>query len=279
MMPVSNSKPPNNLANNFNLLILLFLCLMLCSFEGVAQNNNSELVDQTILFFNQGNFKDAEFTALRALQNVDSLSAIEQSELHRILGFTYVAQEENEKAKRQFIQWLELDPLATLNPIYISPKIIKVFDEAKEEYTAQKLPQNQIDNSLSHQRLLAIKKSLVFPGRGQLFIGENFKGASMVTGEIILLGALIYCHVQYKDKHDQYLAAKDPVSIRDLYDQSNLYYKGRIITASLAAGVYLYSLFDAAYYTPADQKRANQVSLLLSPNMEKLATLTINFTR
>ncbi len=52
---------------------------------------------------------------------------------HRFLAYTYVAKEDKEEAKKQFKKALEIDPKIELDPVYVSPKIIEVFKEAKGE--------------------------------------------------------------------------------------------------------------------------------------------------
>ncbi|MCX6639309.1 MAG: DUF5683 domain-containing protein [bacterium] len=271
------------LKNTNSLVLKLFILTALYSLcactDLFAQEDITRLVDKTILLFNDGKFKEAELTALRALQNSDSLASADQAELHRILAFSYVAQEENEKAKRQFMLWLEFEPLANLDPIYISPKIISVFNEAKTELEQRKNEASTENVDEMKIRIAAFQRSLIFPGRGQLYRGEKVKGISLVSSEIVMLGALLYCHLKYDQTHDRYLNEKNPDKISDLYNESNLYYQGRIVSASLAAGIYLYSLIDAAYLSSANITNAETLSLKLSPDPERLLTISFRWSR
>ncbi|MEE8410807.1 MAG: LysM domain-containing protein, partial [Myxococcota bacterium] len=53
--------------------------------------------------------------------------------LFQHLGFCAIAKGDNNAARDYFRNWIELDPAASLNPIDISPKIRRVFDDVANE--------------------------------------------------------------------------------------------------------------------------------------------------
>lgn len=53
------------------------------------------------------------------------------SKAHRFLAYSYVALNERVKAKDSFRQALKVDPDLRLDPVYVSPKIMEVFEEVK----------------------------------------------------------------------------------------------------------------------------------------------------
>ncbi len=53
------------------------------------------------------------------------------SKAHRFLAYSYVALNDREKAKDSFRQALSVDPDLQLDPVYVSPKIMEVFEEVK----------------------------------------------------------------------------------------------------------------------------------------------------
>lgn len=53
------------------------------------------------------------------------------SKAHRFLAYAYVALNERNKAKDSFREALKVDPEMRLDPVYVSPKIIEVFEEVK----------------------------------------------------------------------------------------------------------------------------------------------------
>ncbi len=255
-------------------LTTIFLVVFFVS-EACAQATSSDVVKQVVSLYFEGKFKDAEFTALRALQYPGELASVDRAELHRILGFTYVAQGENEKARRQFISWLELDSLASLDPLYISPKIREVFNDAREEYKRLKTQKTPLDYKNINLKIEAVKRSLLFPGLGQLYRGQQFKGFSLLASEVVLLSTFLYCQVNYSQSRDLYLSETDPAHMQKLYDDYNLYNKGRYASAILAVGVYLFSLYDALYIPPKSEATNSAFNLSISPNSSRLVTLRV----
>ena len=261
-----------------NLLIpILIFCYLVClSTVAEAQETETELVDRAIVLFSSSNFDEAELVALRALVNQDRLAPVDKERLHRILGFIYVVQEKNQKAIQQFINWLELDPLVELDPVYISPKIIAVFEDAKRQYELQQKLKTPVDYTSLNQQVNAFKRSLFFPGIGQLYQGKQVKGYSLFAAEILLLGTFAYCQVNYIRTRDDYLAETDVTHMQSLYDEYNLFYRGRYASLFLAAGVYVYSLFDVLYFPPAIEDEPIALTFSVSPHPLRLVTFNIN---
>jgi tetratricopeptide (TPR) repeat protein len=242
----------------------------------IAQDE-AALIDRAYQLYDQGNFEEAEFTALRALMSKSELDNVDRARLYRILGFTYVVLGENEKAQRQFISWLEIDPLAKLDPLYISPKIINVFNEAKEAYEEMKAQAEPVGIEDLQSQVNAFQRSMLYPGLGQISRGQNFKGYSLVALETIFLGAFVYCQLNYDSAKDDYLNETDTAKMQSLYDDYNLFYKGRYTSLILAGAVYLYSLFDVVYFPPESTTESNFISLSVSPLQSHLLTLSISF--
>jgi len=257
-------------------LLAAILCNLSQPYPVQAQGAAASSVDQVVSLYMQGRFQEAELLALRTLQSSDSLPPVDRALLYKTLGFTYVVMRENEKAKNQFIAWLEIDPLADLDSVYISPKIIAVFREAQAELEARKRQaESPADEELT-LRLGAVRRSVIFPGLGQIYCGKQIKGFSLMTSEIVLIGAFVFCQIQYDQKRDEYLQERNPNHMQDLYDEANLYYRAKYVSAILAAGVYLYSLYDAAYLSSSPSKKS-PISLSVSPVLRSLLTLKVNF--
>jgi tetratricopeptide (TPR) repeat protein len=233
-------------------------------------------VSDVVILYDQGLFQEAELLALRTLQGADSLAPVDRSMLHRILGFTYVAMGENEKAKNQFMAWLDLDPLAELDSVYISPKIVTVFREAKAEHQQRIRDLRKAETLPTDLRREATARSLIFPGLGQIHAGYKTKGYSLVASEALLLGTIVYCQLQYDVKRDDYLSEHDPDRMQDLYDDANSFYRARNASIGLAAGVYLFSLYDALHLPP--QKRGGEsLSISYQLRLGQLLSLTWRF--
>ena len=255
-------------------LLIAILIVGVMAQGAFAQNDETDLIGLADSLYVEGKLNEAELTALRALQNPESLPPIDRARLYRILGFTYVAQGKNEKAKQQFLSWLKIDPLANLDPLYISPKIINVFAEAQVEFKQTRTPPPDYANL--NKQMQAVRRSLLFPGLGQLHRGQQIKGFTLITSEIILLGTLTYCQIKYDQARDQYLDESDPDKMDSQYDDCNLYYRGRNASIALAVGIYLYSLFDIMYFHPQTEPQSSPFSLSVTEDFTPTLTLKVN---
>jgi LysM repeat protein len=74
----------------------------------------------------RGSVMDLQQAVLLGLENEEDLS-----KALRFLAYAYVALNERERAKDAFQRALEIDPALDLDPVYVSPKIMDVFREAK----------------------------------------------------------------------------------------------------------------------------------------------------
>jgi len=230
-------------------------------------------ISDVVILYDQGQLQEAELLALRTLQGADSLAPVDRSMLHRILGFTYVAMGENEKAKNQFMAWLDLDPLAELDSVYISPKIITVFRAAQADHQQRIRDLRKAETPPTDLRRDAAARSLIFPGLGQVHAGYKTKGYSLMASEALLLGAIVFCQLQYDVKRDDYLSERDPEGMQALYDDANNFYRARNASIGLAVGVYLFSLYDALHLPP-QKGDGESLSLTCQPRLSRLLSLT-----
>lgn len=225
--------------------------------------------------YNKGDFREAEQSALRSLQSSEQLPPVDRANLYRLLGFTCVALGENEKAKQHFQSWLELDPLADLDSVYVSPKIISVFREAASEFFIRKSQPPPPDIEVLTSQIGAFQRSLLFPGLGQLHRHQRWKGYTLLTSEVLFLGTVVYAQIRYDEARDRYQREKNPARMQDLYDKANDYYHLRNGAAVLAAVVYLYSLFDAAYLPPAANEPSARISLQIKPDQRRMISVNL----
>jgi tetratricopeptide (TPR) repeat protein len=249
-------------------------CVLSLTTELQAQAEKSSAVEVVESLYNEGRFRDAELTALRTLQEPSDLAAVDRGRIHRALGFTYVAMGENDKARSQFTEWLVIDPLAQLDSVYVSPKIITVFREAQTALKQMREPAR--DPAGLRTQLSATKRSMLFPGLGQLYTGKQTKGIAMFASEILLLGAFAYCQVQYSQARDDYFQERDPAQMSDRYSTYNNYNRARYATLALAAGVYFYSLYDALSNEPP-KPVTSPLTLSIWPQPNRMVTLTLRY--
>ena len=245
--------------------ILLFIILLLVSSLSLAQSGEPEEVVQNIKSqYELGNIYEAEVLALKALNSNIAFTPAQRSEIHKYLAFCYVAMGERENAVQEFINLLKLTPDHRFNPKLISPKVIEVFNIALERY--QELLKQVVVNpepNFHFKRIEASKRSLLFPGLGQLYKGEEQKGYILMGGEVTVLVSLVLFQWQYDKAHEAYLNASIQSDIQDKYDTYNLYYKLRNFSAVSAVLIYLYSYYDCVYIPSTGEERS--VSVHFSP--------------
>lgn len=266
----------NRLAGFLSIALISALFTSAVSLPVSAQEKPEDLISRATSLYALGNYEEAELVALRALTNAPNIPEVDRARLYRLLGFIYVAQDEKEKAKLQFIKWLELDPFAKLDPVYISPKIISVFEAARAEFESQRKRGKPQDYAQLSQQLKALRRSVLFPGLGQLYLNKQVKGYTLLTAEIICIGGFAYFQVNYNRSRDNYLQEINPSHMQSLYDDYNFFYRGKNASLILAAGIYLYSLVDVLYFPPAPSA-SQKVSLSILPQPESLIRLTFTF--
>ena len=115
--------------------IILFILVMLgVSFAQQVSADSLELMlERAKTFYDNGEYEHAISELEKALQYLKQLEQGDQVEAYKYLAFSYVAFGDKVKAKEQFKKALALEPNLTLDPATVSPKIIKVFEEAKSE--------------------------------------------------------------------------------------------------------------------------------------------------
>ena len=98
-------------------------------------------------------------------------------------------------------------------------------------------PQKKMDFRSESEQLkdpkTAMKRSLVFPGAGQIYNDQNIKGYALIAGEILAL----WSFNENREKYSNYEES-------DKYSR-NYYLRERNRFAWIAVGLYLYGILDA----------------------------------
>jgi hypothetical protein len=107
--------------------------------ERESQRREAELANRVAerLRLAEKAYRDGSYDEVPA-QLVKLLAEEDPSEaqlisIHRLLGFAYVALGTESVAVKEFQEVLERDPNATLDPVTVSPKILRVFERARQE--------------------------------------------------------------------------------------------------------------------------------------------------
>ena len=98
-------------------------------------------------------------------------------------------------------------------------------------------PQKKIDFRSESEQLkdpkIAMKRSLIFPGAGQLYNDQKIKGSILIAGELFAL----WSFNENKKKYDNYNGSES--------HSRNYYLRKRNRFAWIAVGLYFYGMLDA----------------------------------
>lgn len=192
------------------------------------------------------------------LKNADSLDAKEIEEIYVMKAVSHYALAEESAARISFINILKLNEKAQLDSDKVSPKILALFNEAREEYfqsitnTKEKSQIAEKTDNLSNEMLLKMKSDLIYgmieniflPGLGQLSNEKEIKGWSILFLSSLALSSSIYFIFDTNSKEKTYLSQIDPILIKDSYTSYNNSYKLRNISLIAYGLIWLYSQLD-----------------------------------
>jgi len=168
------------------------------------------------------------------------------------LAFSYVALDKRAEAKAQFITLLKKKEGFSLNPEFVSPKIIEVFKEAekmvKEPGTEKFITIKKQPPGLTK----CLVKSSLLPGWGQLAREENKKGSLLIGAFSVSMAALSLSHLACLSARNSYMNAVTKSDIEYQYSRYNFTYKTRYIMMEISLCVWLYSLTDIFLTEPKE---------------------------
>ncbi len=234
----------------------LILVLLILSFVPLRAQVQQSLFQQMNQAFRQLDYGTAQKIGTQIIGDFRKYSPLELLEAHKILGVIAYHDGRIAEANAQFEQALSIDRTATLDSVYVSPKIIQFFEELKQKYNATQMTAER-EGSVYYRYLIqpdprpmATLRSMVFPGWGQLHKNDRRKGYFLLGASSLLILSTATFHFLQQDAHDQYLHTIDERTIQDKYDRYNLFFKLRNNAALAYASVWLYSFFDALLIEP-----------------------------
>jgi tetratricopeptide (TPR) repeat protein len=196
--------------------------------------------------YEEGDIDRAEFLALKALQRTEELTIQELLEVHKLLAFCYVALDDRQSAIDEFLEVLELNPKLNLDPRYVSPKIITVFDVAQQQYR-DRPKDKELQPTPESISLQASMYSLVVPGWGQIKKGQPTRGYAFMTAQLVTLGSWIGLAILTNSLGEDYRSETNLARINDRYHDYKTALRWRNGVGLTALAVYAASFFDALY--------------------------------
>ncbi len=200
-----------------------------------------------VLLYNNGNYKDVIVYSDSILKQ-DSLNNKEEIYLRTYRAYSFVALTETKKAKNEFVTILNIDSTYTLNPDIVSPKIIDVFNEVKDEWLKSKIPAKLPEKNAEELPPTPPSSFAIytFPGTYQNYIGNRKKGKILKWGFLIGLGAVGITQGGYYYTHYMYLQQRSQPDIDKWYTWYNFFYKAKKISLNLTTFIFLYNIIDVS---------------------------------
>ncbi|HDS09233.1 MAG TPA: hypothetical protein ENN73_03310 [Firmicutes bacterium] len=223
-------------------------------------------------YYNQGEFTKAIEELQKAMNTLEKQKDEDMIEAFKYLGFSYVAFGEREKAKIEFKKVIKLDPHIQLDPSFVSPKIIAVFEEARAELRAEGFdfskpvkptptPVPTPKPQGEWTRGGAFARSLFIPGLGQIYKGQKVKGYVILGAETLFLLATLNAMGEFNDAKTAYDDAKQGEDFDSLYkDYEDAGRKANAMAAILGI-IWTYNVIDASFFSVSP-------NLSLSPNLK-----------
>jgi len=214
------------------------------------------MLEAAKLYYNSGEYENAIDELENALQYLKQLEQGDQVEAYKYLAFSYVAFGDNEKAKVQFKKALMLKPDLELDPAIVSPKIIKVFEEAKSEMGKIPEPPPVIEpepeppSAIRRPSMFgALWRSCLLPGWGQKYKGESKKGSQLMIAAGVTFGVSAVSITLMEVSHSAYLDVP-PSNVNEMNSKYKMYrfWTNASFFSAVSFGViYLYNIYDAAF--------------------------------
>lgn len=242
------------------------ICLMLAIvFMGIAlaqqvsEDSLEHMLQRAKLYYNNGEYESAINELEMALQYLKQLESADQVEAYKYFAFSYVALGDKEKAKELFKTALTLNPRLTLDPATVSPKIIKVFEEAKAEMKFEPTPVEPVEPVIPTKKhgiskTSALMRSCCVPGWGQMYKGHSGKGKKIMIASGITLGTTVVSFIMRESAHNKYLdvpAGAPQSEYDDAYDKYKTWHNIAIVNVALFGVVYMYNIYDVFFSQPA----------------------------
>jgi tetratricopeptide (TPR) repeat protein len=240
----------------FKTCLLVLLCCAIGSVfaQEVPDDSLVRMLEAAKSFYNGGEYESAIRELEDALQYLKQLKSGDQVEAYKYLAFSYVAFGDNEKAKAQFKKALVLNPALKLDPAQVSPKIIKVFEEAKAEMATappviEPEPEPPITPVRQTSTIGALWRSCLLPGWGQKYKGDSSKGSKLMLAAGVTFGLSAVSITLMSVTHDAYLDVPPGNSgeMDDKYKMYKFWSNAAFFSAVSFGVVYLYNIYDAAF--------------------------------
>lgn len=243
-----------------------------------AQSGTVERSDEIRRALQRADYQLAVDLADSAIAHFDNFAPKQLAEIHTLRAFVASEKGDRSQVDVHFLAALQLNPNQKLDTIFFSPALQQHFESMRARLPASEAA-GHVETRyvmVSDPRLTAAWKSLVLPGWGQRFKGENARGNIFTFASVALAGAALTSHFLRTSARDDYFNANE-LNVAAAYDRYNKYH---LLRNNLALGlglVWSAAILDALIFKP----KPGKIALRLSPRKisnEKNLTVLVTFS-
>lgn len=232
---------------------LLFIIINIGFTEtNLSSNNCLTTINRIDSLYRSGEYKIVVETIDSVLRNINPnvLTDSALTRLYALQSFSYVALDKKELALQTFRYLLMINPKFDLDPRFVSPKIIEVFEESKRKKTdTSLLAPPTLPISSSRESIIKKKTmlSLLYPGLGQISQRKK-KGYIFLGLESASIVGLITTHFLTNSAHHKYLDARTLPEIEATYKTYSFWYQLRLGFMISAISVWTLNYIDITIF-------------------------------
>jgi hypothetical protein len=232
---------------------IFFFILMFCT--AAAAQNYSDSLKKIENDYKSFRYEEVIKSADNLLE-VNSIPSGVKTELYMMKGISHFVILEDTLAKYSFLEILKIDPSYSPDSIIISPKIVKFFNEIKENYAWYYVPKETIPEEpvinisiadslkvYNNKFRSSVIRSLIFPGLGHLFLDKEIGWYLTVPAALSFISS-VYFIINTENRRSDYLVEQNPTEISGKYKAYNSSYKLRNVSITIFGVIWLFSQFD-----------------------------------
>ena len=242
----------------FLYLALLMNLLIDCAF---TQQNND--ISKIRSLYESFDYKEVISLSDSVLGGREALNKSDKTEILMMKAVSHYVLAEEPQVRKCFIDMLKIDRHLELDSEKVSPKIVSLFNDVKNDFIHTIPEQQRFTDSNQEVTTPIIKdpnltafqdqknsiiRSFLFPGWGHIYSGNIIKGVIISSATLINIGAMIYFIIDANTKEKRYLSTTDENYITSTYNSYNRSYKTRNILISSLIFIYTYSQIDFLFW-------------------------------
>jgi len=220
--------------------------LILASTQCRAESYADSLYNLGLKAYENANYEQAAFYALLAIGPQPPEDRWKEVKFRELLGFAYVAMEQDSLARIEFVTILKSYPTWKRDPRDTPPKILEEIGKARIEFDEWRNSPPWERLSAEQLRFNASWRSLVLPGWGQYYKGQKARGAVVASLQILSLVTLAVLQAEVNRRHNIYEDREGNEAIT-AYDEYTRVWRARNAVGYVALGIYIGAYLDALY--------------------------------